>query len=242
MNETWTANRMLALLDGDIFLFKAAWGGNGLPLHKAEQILDSMVQEALEAVGATEYEFPIQGPGNYRKDISPEYKVHRKKQDPPIHLNGLREFAIEMYNGFIIEGKETDDYLGEVQTRSLENNKDSIIISTDKDLYTVPGSHYNPTRRNRTSITRLEADCNFWKQVITGDVADNIKGLKGYGPIRASKIINDHSNVDAYETIKQLYLENDKDEHEMETVADLVWIRRHEMPHWSYLLLDDSSK
>ncbi len=65
----------------------------------------------------------------------------------------------------------------------------TVICSIDKDLQQIPGNHYNFVKKEHSFVTPEEAIQNFYKQILTGDAADNIKGAKGIGPVRAGKII-----------------------------------------------------
>jgi len=51
------------------------------------------------------------------------------------------------------------------------------IATLDKDLYGVPGWHWNWRRKELFNVSPEDADRFFYKQLITGDATDNIPGL-----------------------------------------------------------------
>lgn len=108
----------------------------------------------------------------------------------------------------------------------------ATVVHLDKDINLVPGQHYNweLTRLGKVVrearhyfITEEEALRNFYTQLLTGDVTDNIKGVPGIGPKKAEKLLQNSSteeemfNVcrDAYSSIE-----------EMEMNAKCLWMWR----------------
>ena len=69
------------------------------------------------------------------------------------------------------------------------NDKTSyIVISTDKDINNLFGLNYDL----KNDVARLVDDdvaaTYFWKSMIVGDTADNIKAIPGKGPAYAEKL------------------------------------------------------
>ena len=62
-----------------------------------------------------------------------------------------------------------------------------MIVSVDKDMLTLPGLHLRDGEL--VEISRLEADRNFYRQVLTGDASDNYPGCPGVGPVGADKLL-----------------------------------------------------
>jgi 5'-3' exonuclease len=88
------------------------------------------------------------------------------------------------------------------------NNTDRdscIICSIDKDLRQIEGSHFDYYKvktgkldeygneikdyRGWSYTTKQEGYDLFLKQMLIGDVSDNIKGVKGVGKVGANKIV-----------------------------------------------------
>jgi hypothetical protein len=70
---------------------------------------------------------------------------------------------------------EADDLLGINQT------KDTIICTIDKDLRQVPGQHYNFVKDEIFTVNLQEGLLWFYTQMLTGDASDNISGIRGIG-------------------------------------------------------------
>ena len=123
---------MIALIDHDLVVFRCAASAEnddlGIAIYRAEALLD----ELLTKTGATEYKAYLTGPDNFRKTIYPEYKANRTAPKP-IHLNALREYALEKMGAEMApDTLEADDALGINQT------DDTMIVSLDKDLLMIP--------------------------------------------------------------------------------------------------------
>jgi len=117
---------MIALIDHDLVVFRCAASAEnddlGIAIYRAEALLD----ELLTKTGATEYKAYLTGPDNFRKTIYPEYKANRTAPKP-IHLNALREYALEKMGAEMApDTLEADDALGINQT------DDTMIVSLIK--------------------------------------------------------------------------------------------------------------
>ena len=182
---------MLALIDGDLVLYRCAASAENDPLeiaiHRAQELLDLL----LVKTEATSYKFIISGKGNFRKAIYPEYKGNRTGEKPK-HLEALRTWSIAELNAEVTENElETDDYLG------IYQEEDTIICSLDKDLLQIPGRHYRwAIATSKWSKDEEWHDMNeieglrlFYEQCLKGDVSDNVKGVSGLGTKKATKIL-----------------------------------------------------
>ena len=118
------------------------------------------------------------GKRTFRHDLWPEYKANRKdRRKPPGYgqfLARIAEVARERgwsHGGF--GNVEGDDVIG------LLAGPQDIIVSGDKDMLTLPGSHYQAETGTLLVVTEWEADMAFYKQCLTGDRADNYPGCPG---------------------------------------------------------------
>lgn len=131
---------------------------------------------------------------NFRKDITPTYKLNRTQKRPEI-LTELHELVKLSYNSIWGDGVETDDVVATLWAEEVEKNGvDSVIImSLDKDYKQFPCwfYDYNYKKRELIKISEEEAYRNFYSQMIVGDSADNIKVCKGYGKVYASKLLRE---------------------------------------------------
>lgn len=90
--------------------------------------------------------------------------------------DALRQNLEEYRDGFMVEGLEADDLCGIFQ------REDTVVVGIDKDLLTIPGSHYHWKKHEFMQVSELEADRNFYTQILEGDKADNIAGLSHCAP------------------------------------------------------------
>lgn len=186
---------MLALIDGDIVAYRVGWTTENDDFPIARFRTDEMLDGILLDTGATEFTVWLsdRAENNFRYKIYPEYKANRKDLPRPRHLEALKEYLITRWGARIALGQEADDALGIGQDQNwqkqIEKAYSTVICSIDKDLQQIPGFHYNFVKKEFNEVTKEESLQNFYKQILTGDAADNIKGAKGIGPIKAGKII-----------------------------------------------------
>ena len=222
---------MIALIDHDLVVFRCAASAEnddlGIAIYRADALLD----ELLTKTGATEYKAYLTGPNNFRKTVYPEYKANRTAPKP-IHLNALREYALEKMGAEMApETLEADDALGINQT------DDTMIVSLDKDLLMVPGKHFSWEIKGKgwtkpdkfTTQTELGGMKLFFEQCLKGDTSDNIKGIEGIGPKKAQVILeNCHTEQAMFNAVREAY-GNDE---EFIMNASVLWIMRHEGDVW----------
>ena len=145
--------------------------------------------------------------GNFRKLITPVYKANRKKQELPPLLDEMHQFVKDEYNSVWGFGIETDDivarYWKELSNEVGRNNV--MIVSIDKDYKQFPALIYNYHYKHKEvlDISEDEALYNFYEQMITGDSADNVKGIKGRGVKYAQKYLADCNTK--YQYTKKMY-------------------------------------
>ncbi len=180
------------------------------------------------------------------------YKGNRPTEKP-FHYQRVRDYLVKFKKAEIVYGMEADDKLSIEQMRDYNGLQESIawsnayqhpshpreklttvICSVDKDLDMVPGWHYNWTKGNEPYfIEEIEAICNFYCQLLTGDSVDNILGLFGVG--KSSKLLATvreyNIELDMYKYVntqykkrfgtysKQFLVEN----------AKLLWMKRSTM-------------
>lgn len=219
---------MKALIDGDLIVFINAASAENDESYFAMTRCSNHIERILKSVNTTEFIVFISGGHNFRYDLNPSYKANRTGPEPR-HRQICKQFLINEWDAVLTEGYEADDALGCNQT------EDSIICSLDKDLMMIPGQHYSwPLSRKGKIIKEesfshteyLEGMKSFFRQMLTGDVSDNIRGLSKIGPVTAANYI-DHltTEEEMYEVVKQLYEEHGRDDFDVN--LDLLWIWRN---------------
>ena len=105
-----------------------------------------------------------------------------------------------------------------------------VIASVDKDLDQIAGWHYNFVKKVGYNITPEEGMYRFYKQILTGDSADNIIGIRGVGPVTADKLLSEATDeMEMYSICLEQYEGNE--ERVIEN-ARLLWLRRYEDELW----------
>lgn len=182
-------------------------------------------------VEANEYHFYLTGAGNYRIEeaVTHPYKGNRT-QPKPLHHQFLRDYLVREYDAIMVHGEEADDALGYNQTEN------TVICSLDKDLDMIPGWHFNFVKWELYYVDEYEAIKNFWTQMLVGDVADNIKGIKNIGPKKAAKLFADKPTPEEMKCIVglQYAIHEENPEERMTENGRLLWIKRNKNePLWS---------
>lgn len=141
---------------------------------------------------------------NFRYAITEDYKANRKNFEKPFHYQTVRDHLVDKWSAKISRsGWEADDEVSAIGWKSWQEANDSVVLcSIDKDLDTVPGSHYRWPTHNKAGksyfVSEEEAMRNYWVQVLTGDKADNIRGLHRIGEKRARSILRPCKTEEEY--------------------------------------------
>lgn len=224
---------MTALIDADILCYRIAFACKDQSEKVARYNLDNYICDIL-AWGVDKvysdcfvdrWEFFLTGKGNFREKVATTavYKGNRLNIPKPEHHGMLRDHLVENWKAVIVQGQEADDAIA---TRATTLGDDCVIVSLDKDLDQVAGYHYNFVKKEAYYITPEEGLLRFYCQILTGDTADNIKGIYGIGNVKARKILQDAEDecemyrrcVEAYNGSEDMVIEN----------ARLLWLRRTE--------------
>src|SRR5690606_663050 len=147
--------------------------------------MEELIQRILDTAQASSYQVFLSAGrlDTFRAKLNPQYKANRT-QPKPKHYEFLKNYLIDIWNAEVAVEEEADDLLGKNQT------EETIICSIDKDLLQIAGLHYNFVRDEFTTVSPEEGLLFFYKQLLIGDTADNIKGVSGIGKARADKILN----------------------------------------------------
>lgn len=220
-----------ALLDADIVAYRCAAVSEAeteafIPLSRC----NDLVERIINAVGASSYTLYLSGDNNFRKEIDPKYKANRKDVPKPKWLIDCKEFLVKEWQAKVTDVIEADDALG------IAQREDTFICSIDKDLLQIPGMHYNFVKDEEYYITEKEGLKNFWTQMVVGDVADNVTGIRGLGPKKTAKILDpiEHEDIDELDKLYHDVVYSLYDDHNRFTSnAKLLWILRNEGEIWS---------
>lgn len=166
-------------------------------LDTGRKNLDATIDDFADRLGADRIIVAISDDLNYRKEVLPTYKAHRAEVRYPMLRPALLQHLKDEYETFIRPRLEADDVLGILATNPKIIPGEKIIVTMDKDLRTVPGLHWNPSKEGETKkqeptlIKPDEAELLFYAQVLSGDAVDGYSGCPGVGTIGAQKIVRE---------------------------------------------------
>lgn len=207
---------MLALIDGDIVTHRVGYTTDNDPLWIAIARANEMIELILNDTKSSSYEIYLSDSyeNNFRKRLVPDYKANRTAPRP-VHYQALKHHLTEEWNAELAFGMEADDMLGIRQTEERsdegipEDHHTSFIASIDKDLLQIPGAHYNFVKKEWKFVTPFQGMLAFYSQLLIGDVSDNIRGIYGIGPVRASALFaSAYTEQHMFDIVRGLYADD----------------------------------
>lgn len=212
-------NRLL-LIDSDLILWKVVpekvlsetekmYGVSNE--RTLEQICLDMDEYLLNKIFIpTQAEFYIGflgGIGNFRKEISTEYKANRIDKEFPKYFKEVKQYLVDKWKFEVVNNIEAEDAVGITLDRFTGNHigvlldkgdnssiwfnqpLEIIIVRTDHDLDQLPGIHFNFVKNEWKEISNWEAEYNLYHQVLTGCQTDKVQGIPKIGGVKATKIL-----------------------------------------------------
>jgi 5'-3' exonuclease len=181
----------MAIIDGDVLVYMAIWKSE--TLEQGKKKFQELVDDVLNSLFTTDYVMAIGGPYNFRLDLYDGYKGNRKKakDNRPEWFNDLKSWASKLEGSVESDNCEADDL---IRVWALECDAAGInraVVSVDKDLHCIPGTHYNPRTKKIYQICEEYGERFYWQQVLQGDSVDAIPGLPKVGPVKAKKLLAD---------------------------------------------------
>lgn len=220
---------MNALLDADILCYRVGFATNDEHENTAIETMAVFLEDLLmfDLVDTDDYELFLTGKTNFRNEVAVTvpYKGNRKDVKKPKHLPLLREYLQTAWGASVSDGQEADD---DIAIRATELGEESIIVSIDKDFMQVPGWHYNFVKKVKKHVTPEEGLRFFYKQILMGDSADNIKGIFRVGEKKATKML---AELKTEQQFYQCCVEGLGEERVLEN-ARLLWLRRYPNQMW----------
>lgn len=202
-------SKPLLIVDADTLLWKAScaceteicWDGHEIwTIHTDLSAMKDFLTEHVKELGKKfQYNKSVlclSSSDNWRKNYYPEYKSNRKKMRKPVGFKQLKLWMKNYFQTLEHPYLEADDACGWLATKSV--HKDSLIVSVDKDLKTIPGKLYNEDKDELTDISMEEADRWHMIQWLAGDTVDGYHGIPGIGAKKADLLLGqnpDHQTV-----------------------------------------------
>ena len=148
-----------------------------------------------------------------RMEMLPQYKAQRPPMDPglraqfPMIKELLASLSIPVVE---LEGWEGDDILGTLARRGESQGCDMYLVTGDRDMYQLVTDHVHvvSTRKGLSDIAIMtpESVDDLYHGItpelvpdfygLKGDSSDNIPGVPGIGPKKASALIAQYGNLD----------------------------------------------
>jgi hypothetical protein len=221
---------VIALIDCDIVVYRIGFASQDVSEKLALSRCAEFMEELVMKPWVGDYKGFLTGSNNYRKDIAKTapYKGNRVAEKP-IHYDLIRQYLATAWACEVVEDQEADDAIGIAAYAAEEDSY--VIMTIDKDLDMIRGWHYNFIKDKKYLVKEEDTMHTFYKQILTGDRVDNIVGLKGIGPKKAEKILEDCvTEQDMYKAVLAAY---DNDTERVLENGRLLWIRRNENEMWS---------
>ncbi len=216
-------------IDGDLLLHRCVWNNDFMGFQTK---FNEVITDIIWNTGTNNNLLFIQGKNNFRYQVYPEYKGHRRKKEEDMTdeekakaelLDQGREWLTSEWDAVSSEGAEADDYIAVVQSQVP-----GIIVSIDKDMKQVPGQFYDNTKGLRYEVNHDEAELLLHSQMLTGDSTDNIKGLTRVGPKTAEKMLKGVPTSGLLDAVRKVWKEKGGSnwEDDLQVCTDLVYLWR----------------
>jgi len=188
------------LVDGSVLIYRIAsaleeateWEFDFWTLHcdfaLAKKTLVQTIEYYKENLKCKRVTIALDDKNNFRNKIFPEYKSNRKKTRKPIVHKPLKEYIKTQYECLSYPTLEGDDVLGILAT-SEEHFNNCIVLSSDKDMRTIPGLHHFIHDSSTELVDEKTANYNFMYQTLKGDLTDNYPGCPGVGGVKAERAL-----------------------------------------------------
>ena len=152
------------------------------------------------------------GKPRVRMEMLPQYKAQRPPMDPDLHAQfPMIKELLTALNVPILqsEGWEGDDILGTMARLGEEAGCDILLVTGDRDMYQLVTEHVNvvSTRKGLSDVAIMtpESVDDLYHGItpalvpdfygLKGDTSDNIPGVPGIGPKKASALIAQYGSL-----------------------------------------------
>ena len=153
------------------------------------------------------------GKPRVRMEMLPQYKAQRPPMDPDLHAQfPMVKELLAALNVPILqsEGWEGDDILGTMARLGEQAGCDMLLVTGDRDMYQLVTEHVNvvSTRKGLSDVAIMtpESVDDLYHGItpalvpdfygLKGDTSDNIPGVPGIGPKKASALIAQYGSLD----------------------------------------------
>ncbi len=207
--------QQLILVDGSAYLFRSYFStlsqnltnDKGFPTGAMFGVINAIKHLQRQYKGAKLIMVFDSKGSNFRHQIYPQYKANRKPADESmiVQIEPLYQIIKALGFHFICEeGVEADDVIATLAKLTHEKNIETIIASSDKDLFQLVGGHIK-----QLNMKGKLYDAEMVKEkmgvrphqildllALTGDASDNIPGVPSVGPKTATKWLQLYGDIE----------------------------------------------
>ncbi len=205
---------MLTLIDGNSLLFRAYYGvhsrltrRDGTPIGAVYGFFNMILPIFAAAKSDDAFVCVFDASRiTFRQDIYPEYKMNRTETPADLLAQGvmIRDGLAQMEIPVLcVPGVEADDVIATLahqntstQTRVITSDKDLMQLVSDR-VFLYDGMKAHDIRANDVlEKFGVRPDQVIDVQSLMGDSTDNVPGVRGIGPKKASELINQFGSLD----------------------------------------------
>ena len=192
----------LLIVDGGNIVMRCAFGGENAPEDAASSAVGNIIK-AIRFSQASHLIVAVDGGGEtWRHKLCKDYKSTRTTDTAPYMAALVEECNREQWLSMFIPQWEADDIVATLAKRARGVLAEVIIYSSDSDMHPLAD-------RGTTILKPLSGGEFKWIEpwlspqqlvdikAMTGESGDNIAGVDGIGPKRASELIQKYSTLDA---------------------------------------------
>ena len=209
-----SSNRLIVLVDGSSFLFRAYFALPPLTNSSGEPTgailgVGNMLKSLLHRYDTPYIVVVFDAPGKtFRDDLFDQYKAHRAPtpDDLVSQIKPLHTLIKAMGLPLLCEtGVEADDVIGTLAIQASEQGYDVVISTGDKDMAQLVNAQISlENTMSNTQLDSLGVEQKFGVRpdqiidylALMGDSADNIPGVPSVGPKTAAKWLQHYQTVD----------------------------------------------
>ena len=219
-NATEPKHRVIAVIDGNSLMhraFHAIRQPMSAPDGRATNALFGFFNMFIKLVESFKPDGVIcafdKGKPQVRIDMLPQYKAQRPPMDPALHEQfPMVKDLLRSLDVPVVEcpGWEGDDILGTLARQGEEAGYDMYLFTGDRDMYQLATDHVRivSTKKgvSEVQIMTPESVDDLYHGItpelvpdfygLKGDSSDNIPGVPGIGPKKASALIVKYGNLD----------------------------------------------
>ncbi|GHT95056.1 hypothetical protein FACS1894122_12250 [Alphaproteobacteria bacterium] len=215
--------KLAVLVDGSSFIYRAFFAfpqlttGDGRAVGAVHGFC-SMLISLLEKHKSDFFCVALDsGRITFRSEIFPEYKANRAavpeelEKQFPLLKDACGAFGVPTVEKV---GFEADDLMATYAKKLADAGMEVRIISSDKDLMQLIDENVSMFDPIKSKVIKSEDVFEKYGvypsqmvhfQALVGDSSDNIPGIRGIGPVTATKLLAEHKTLDGvYENIEKI--------------------------------------